>query len=53
MEEKYNEYMVRELQQQSANDEFKKNAEKLEKMQNEREMERQQFAEMKRRQQHL
>lgn len=53
MEEEYYARTLYELQQQIVDDKFEKNYENLEKMQNEREMERQKFVEMKRKQQHL
>lgn len=53
MEEEYYARTLCDLQQQIVDEEFHKNYENLEKMQSEREMDRQKFVEMKRKQQHL
>lgn len=53
MEEEYYARMLYEQEQRISTEEFRRNFENLEKMENDREMERQKFVEMKRRQQHL
>lgn len=53
MEEKYYARVLYELQQKISDEEFQKNYENLEKMENDREMERQKFVKLKRKQQHL
>lgn len=53
MEDKQYTRTLLALQQQKSDDEFQKNYENLKKMENDREMERQKFVELKRKQQHL
>lgn len=53
MEEEYYARMLYEQEQRISGEEFQRNYENLEKMERDREMERQKFAEMKRRQQHM
>lgn len=53
MEEQYYTGMLREMHQRNTQEESQKNYDNFEKMQNDREMERREFVELKRKQQHL